>query len=201
VKGELQEEQYYRIDKIMDDRKVNGKIEVLIKWKGRGADQNTWEPLSNLSDPDMYRKYLDKKKKHKKQKTLTTSVLSVMLTVLLFVPLACAANTQKLINSLTICENPGEEPWNLPILLTENGCMDWKSKNETNTSKFFKKGGKPIEASIVLEEAYVIKGYAYECSKTKITVKAYENISAQIGKKKITCLKTRMRRYGHIPKM
>jgi len=117
---------------------------------------------------------MDKKKKQQKQKTLTTSVLSVMLTVLLFVPLACAANTQKLVNSLAICENPGEEPWNLPLLLTEDGCMDWKSKNET-TSKVFKKGGKPIEASIVLEEAYVIKGYAYEWSKTKITVKEYEN--------------------------
>ena len=52
----------------MDDRKVNGKIEVLIKWKGEGADKNTWEPLSNLSDPDMYRKYLDKKKKQKSKR-------------------------------------------------------------------------------------------------------------------------------------
>ncbi len=88
----------------------------------------------------MYRKYLDKKTKQQKQKTLTTSVLSVMLTVLLFVPLACAANTQKLVNSLAICENPGEEPWNLPLLLTENGCMEWKSINESNTSYLFQKG-------------------------------------------------------------
>jgi len=35
----------------------NGKIEVLIKWKGEGGDLITWEFLIY-----MYKKYLGKKK-------------------------------------------------------------------------------------------------------------------------------------------
>ena len=175
VKGK-QTEQYYRIDKILNDRKVGGKIEVLIKWQGCGNDQNTWEPLSNLSDPDMFRKYLDKKKQ-KNHRTVTKSIsyLSTILALFLFLPLAVAANPQKASNSIAICEDPGEEPWTLPLLLTENGCMDWSSKDESNSSKFFKKGEKAIEASIILQEAYKIKGHAYECSMTKISVREYEN--------------------------
>jgi hypothetical protein len=63
VRGDVDSDDYYRIDKILDDRRVNHNIEVLIKWRGLKSDQSTWEPLDNLSDPDMYRKYLKKKEK------------------------------------------------------------------------------------------------------------------------------------------
>ncbi len=43
----MKNEQYF-IEKILDRRKVNGKLEYKIKWSGYPISQATWEPLKNL---------------------------------------------------------------------------------------------------------------------------------------------------------
>ena len=42
--------EYYNIEKILDRKKVNGKIHYKIKWEGYPMDQCTWEPLENLEN-------------------------------------------------------------------------------------------------------------------------------------------------------
>ena len=38
----------YYIERILDRRKVNGRLEYKIKWEGYPMSQSTWEPLENL---------------------------------------------------------------------------------------------------------------------------------------------------------
>ena len=46
-KGEL-EENFYEVEKILDRRKIKGKFQYLIKWKGYSLSESTWEPISHL---------------------------------------------------------------------------------------------------------------------------------------------------------
>lgn len=43
----------------MDSKKIKGKLHYLIRWKGYGADSDTWEPENTLSCPDLISKYND----------------------------------------------------------------------------------------------------------------------------------------------
>ena len=38
----------YPIEKILDKRKANNRIEYKIKWEGYPIKQSTWEPIENL---------------------------------------------------------------------------------------------------------------------------------------------------------
>ena len=38
----------YYVEKILDRRKVNDRLEYKIKWEGYPMNQSTWEPLENL---------------------------------------------------------------------------------------------------------------------------------------------------------
>ena len=38
----------YYVEKILDRRKVNDRLEYKIKWDGYPMNQSTWEPLENL---------------------------------------------------------------------------------------------------------------------------------------------------------
>lgn len=44
----MADEQIYYIEKILDRRNVNGRLEYKIKWDGYPLNQSTWEPLENL---------------------------------------------------------------------------------------------------------------------------------------------------------
>ena len=48
VLGKDEDDAEYCIEKILRRWKVNGKEQVLIKWKGYSEDFNSWEPIENL---------------------------------------------------------------------------------------------------------------------------------------------------------
>ena len=41
-------EEEYVVDKLLDKRVKNGRVEYLLSWKGYGPEENTWEPRANL---------------------------------------------------------------------------------------------------------------------------------------------------------
>ncbi|CCO34838.1 Retrotransposable element Tf2 155 kDa protein type 1 [Rhizoctonia solani AG-1 IB] len=43
-------EEEYEVEGIMDSRETKGKWEYLIKWKGYGPEESTWEPKANLKN-------------------------------------------------------------------------------------------------------------------------------------------------------
>ncbi|CCO36381.1 Retrotransposable element Tf2 155 kDa protein type 2 [Rhizoctonia solani AG-1 IB] len=60
-------EEEYEVEGIMDSRETKGKWEYLIKWKGYGPEESTWEPKANLKNTA---KHLKKYKKILRQKSL-----------------------------------------------------------------------------------------------------------------------------------
>jgi hypothetical protein len=48
---ELEDEEEYEVERILNHRGEGPQTEYLVKWKGHGNDENTWEPLNNLTNP------------------------------------------------------------------------------------------------------------------------------------------------------
>ena len=41
---------YWEVEAVVGRRKHKGRLEYLIRWKGCGEEENTWEPAANLCD-------------------------------------------------------------------------------------------------------------------------------------------------------
>ncbi|OWR53890.1 hypothetical protein KGM_213507 [Danaus plexippus plexippus] len=58
-------EEEYEVEKILDSKKIKGKLHYLIRWKGYSADSDSWEPSNTLSCPDLIIKYNEEKENSK----------------------------------------------------------------------------------------------------------------------------------------
>ncbi|CCO33385.1 hypothetical protein BN14_07460 [Rhizoctonia solani AG-1 IB] len=63
-------EEEYKVEGIMDLRETKGKWEYLIKWKGYGPEESTWEPKANLKNAA---KHLKKYEEILRKKSLNTT--------------------------------------------------------------------------------------------------------------------------------
>uniref|UniRef100_A0A665T208 Chromodomain protein, Y-like n=2 Tax=Echeneis naucrates TaxID=173247 RepID=A0A665T208_ECHNA len=61
-------EEFYEVERIVDKRKNRkGKVEYLVRWRGYGSEEDTWEPESHLSTCMIYvhefnRQYVDRQR-------------------------------------------------------------------------------------------------------------------------------------------
>ena len=47
-------EEEYEVERILDSRRVRRQLQYYVKWKGYGAEENSWQPKEHLTNaPEM----------------------------------------------------------------------------------------------------------------------------------------------------
>ncbi|CAG8544061.1 10969_t:CDS:1 [Funneliformis mosseae] len=69
----FQMENEYEVEKILDQKVINGDICFEIKWKGYGPEYNTWEPHHNLNCPELLDNFVHEYHLKNKKRTLEKS--------------------------------------------------------------------------------------------------------------------------------
>ena len=49
------------IERVVDARLKDGRLEIRIRWKGLGEEDDTWDPVNSMTHEDVWQKYIDKK--------------------------------------------------------------------------------------------------------------------------------------------